>query len=96
MITLTPGAARQIRLSAATEEGDPVTLRVAARPAPDGSIEFGMGFDEPRSGDVQLDVEGITLLVAAPSRDLVAETVIDYVEVEPGEFRFVFARAEGA
>ncbi len=94
MITLTPAAARQMRLAAGAAEGAPVTLRVAARPAADGTIEFGMGFDEPRSGDAELEVEGVTLLVAPPSRDLLAETVIDYLEVEPGDFRFVFARAE--
>jgi iron-sulfur cluster assembly protein len=94
MITLTPGAARQIRLSAGAAQDAPVTLRVAARSGADGSIEFGMGFDEPRDGDVELALEGITVLVAKPSRDLLARTVIDYLEVEPGEFRFVFARAE--
>lgn len=94
MIVVTPGAARQIRLSAGVPGDAPVTLRVAARPSATGGIEFGMGFDEARSGDVELEVEGITLLVAPPSRDLLDEAVLDYLEVEPGEFRFVFARAE--
>jgi iron-sulfur cluster assembly protein len=94
VIRLTPAAARQIRQAAGVGEGDAVSLRIAARQGADGAIEFGMGFDEPRNGDLELDVEGITLLVAKPSQELVADTVVDFLEVAPGDSRFVFARAE--
>jgi iron-sulfur cluster assembly protein len=96
VITLTPAAARQIRQSAGVGEDDAVSLRIAARAGADGGIEFGLGFDEHRTGDSEVVTEGITLLVAAPSREMVADKIIDYLEVEPGDFRFVFARAEGA
>ena len=90
MITITPGAAEQIRRAAA-EAGEGSILRVAARRVEDGSIDYGMGFDEWRSGDLRILCEGIALVVALPSRELVGGMTIDYVEIAPGEFRFIFA-----
>lgn len=100
MIELTPAAARQIELAArhhgedrdhddAAPENE-LALRVAAWPAPDGSVEYGMGFDEEREGDLALCVEGVDLLIGAPSRVFLVGTVLDYVEYEPGDFRFIF------
>jgi iron-sulfur cluster assembly protein len=94
MIRLTPAAARQIRQAAGAGDGDAVSLRIAAKAGADGALEFGMGFDEPRSGDLEIAAEGITLLVAKPSQELVTDTVVDFLEVAPGDFRFVFAHAE--
>ena len=94
MITLTPAAAWQIRRAAEVSFGDPVHLRLAAKVAADGEVEFGMGFDEPRTGDLEVTTEGITLLVAKPSQELMKDVLIDFREVEPGDARFVFARAE--
>jgi iron-sulfur cluster assembly protein len=51
-----------------------------------------MGFDEPRAGDAQVACEGVVLLVAPASRELLEDVILDYLEVEPGEYRFVFAR----
>ena len=93
MITLTPAAAWQIRRAAEVSFGDPVHLRIAAKVGEEG-VEFGMGFDEPRTGDLEVTVEGITLLIAKPSQDLMKDVLIDFREVEPGDSRFVFAKAE--
>ena len=93
MITLTPAAAWQIRRAAEVSFGDPVHLRVAAKVSEEG-VEFGMGFDEPRTGDLEVTVEGITLLIAKPSQALMKDELIDFREVEPGDSRFVFAKAE--
>jgi iron-sulfur cluster assembly protein len=92
MISLTPAAAQRIREQGAGVGEEPVHLRVAARVDERGEIEFGMGFDEPRAGDAQVTCEGVVLLVAAASRELLDEVILDYLEVEPGECRFVFAR----
>lgn len=91
MVSLTPRAAAQV-LAQAT--GEPAFLRIAAREDAGGGIAFGLGFDEPRSGDAQVESEGVTLLVAAASRELLDGVVVDWAEVEPGAFRFVFARAD--
>lgn len=90
MITITPGAAEQIRRAAADADAGAV-LRVAARRVADGSIDFGMGFDEWRDGDIRVLCEGVAVVVAAPSRELVKGITIDFVEIAPGEHRFIFA-----
>jgi len=92
MISLTPAAADRIREEGAGDGQEPVHLRVAARVDERGTVEYGMGFDEPRAGDAQVPGEGVVLLVAAASRDLLEDVMLDYLEVEPGQFRFVFAR----
>ena len=89
-ITVTAGAAEQIRTAAAQGEAEDMALRIAARRSDDGSVEFGMGFDRLRDKDLEVLSEGVTLLVAPPSVELVDGVTLDFVEVEPGEFRFVF------
>ena len=95
MITLTPVAAEQIR-RAAHAAGEGLHLRVAARLAEDGSVDYGMGFDDWRTGDLRILCEGVALVVATPSRGLVKGITIDYVEIAPGDFRFIFAAASAA
>lgn len=91
MMTLTPTAAQRLHAafedSAAADDG--LALRLAARVGADGALEFGMGFDERREGDFAFDDKGVHMLVGAPSRELLDGTVLDFVEVEPGDHRFV-------
>jgi iron-sulfur cluster assembly protein len=96
MITITQAAAERIRQSAAESGVETPILRVAARLADDGSVEFGMGFDQSRPGDTTAEVEGVYLVVAPPSRELLEGVVLDFVEIGPGELRFVFAQPGGA
>jgi iron-sulfur cluster assembly protein len=93
MITITQAAAERIRQSATESGVEPPVLRVAAQLAADGTVDFGMGFDQSRPGDTILEVAGIHVVVAERSRELVEGTRIDFVELEPGDFRFIFARA---
>lgn len=95
MFTLTSEAAAQIRAAAAGSGADEA-LRVAARHDTDGSIVYGMGFDQLREGDMPLEVEGIRLLIAPPSQALLQATRLDFVELEPGRFGFIFITAETA
>lgn len=97
MIEITQAAARQILTAPRQRAGDggeggadELALRIAAWPVPDGSVEYGMGFDEEREGDLALCVEGVDLLIGAPSRVFLIGTVLDYVEYAPGDFRFIF------
>lgn len=93
MIEIKPAAAEQIR-AALRDSGEGLALRVAARRRPDGDTEYGMGLDERREQDEEVVTDsGITLLVSPPSLEAIAGTVIDYVEIEPGDLRFVFYRA---
>ena len=91
MFSLTPGALQEIHAAAERSDAAGMALRVAARKLDDGSIEYGMGFDDERVDDQSVDFEGLTVLVGASSRSLLERTVLDYAEVEPGHFAFVFA-----
>ena len=90
MFTVTPSAALELMAAAERSDAIGMALRVAARQTPDGSIEYGMGFDEQRVEDQPADFGGLTVLLGPPSQALLAETVLDYVEVEPGQHSFVF------
>ena len=55
-----------------------------------------MGFDNPRKGDLTLASEGIALVVAEEHRALLAGMTLDFVEYEPGDFRFIFINPNDA
>jgi iron-sulfur cluster assembly protein len=93
MITLTAAAVRQILAAARPSGAEELALRVAARRAPDGSLEYGMGFDEPREGDLAIEQEGIRLLIGVPSQPLLEGTTLDFIELEPGQSHFIFVPA---
>lgn len=90
MIQITPAAAEQI-LRAATMQtaGDRICLRIAAK-IEAGEIVYGMGFDEEREHDSVIESAGVTLLVAPLSQQILAGTTLDFIELRPGEFQFIF------
>lgn len=99
MFNVTPTAAQEILAAAARSDAAGMALRIAARQTADGSIEFGMGFDEEREDDVPAHFDALKVLIGSPSKPLLDDTVLDFVEVEPGQFDFVFLPAaafEGA
>jgi len=85
MITVTPPAAAQILQSAGG-----AGLRLAARLDDKGVIEYGMGFDDPAEGDTRVIAGEITLLISSGSIELLTGATLDYVEINPGELRFIF------
>jgi len=91
MFSLTAAAAEQIRHAAANQSEDSATaaLRVAAK-IEDGEIVYGMGFDEQREQDEVIESGGVRLLIAPPSRELLNDTTLDFVELHAGEFQFIF------
>jgi iron-sulfur cluster assembly protein len=93
MFNVTTAAAREILAAAERSGAEGMALRVAARNRPDGRIEYGMGFDDEREDDEPARFDTLMILVGAPSRALLSGTVLDFVEVEPGRFDFVFAPA---
>jgi iron-sulfur cluster assembly protein len=94
MISISPTAAERIRMAARESGADTPVLRVAVRRLDDGTLDYGMGFDQSRPGDVSLEIDGIVVVVARQSQDLVAGTHIDFVEIEPGDFRFIFSMTD--
>lgn len=90
MFTLTPAAAEQILHAAEAQPDDPAPcLRVAAK-IEDSEIVYGMGFDDERENDLVLEVSGVTLLISPRSQELLAGASLDFVELRPGEFQFIF------
>ena len=91
MITITPAAAEQIRRSATQGGMEGLAMRIAAKRNPDGSIHYGMGFDDSEhEGDLHIDSEGIDVVISETSKILLDGTTVDYVEIEPDTFQFIF------
>ena len=85
MITVTPQAAAQILQSAGG-----AALRLAARLDDKGVIEYGMGFDDKAPDDLEVASNGVKVLVSSGSVELLSGATLDYVEINPGEWRFIF------
>ncbi len=90
MITITPQAAEQIRKSAQQSDLKEVYLRLAARLDAKGVIEYGMGFDDRAEGDTQFESNDVRVLIAPGCVELLTGATLDYVEINPGEQRFIF------
>lgn len=95
MFQITVAAAAQIRSAAEVQDDEP-TLRVAAKIEDDGALVYGMGFDEERENDTVIECEGVTLLISPRSLEFLDEATLDFVELHPGEFQFVFLNPKEA
>lgn len=96
MIALTPEAAAQIQNSANESQAGDMSLRLAVNKNPDGTLQYGMGFDETKEEDVLYTSEGITLIFAPQYAELLQGTTIDFVELEPGSYNFIFLNPNDA
>ena len=97
MITITPAAAKQISVSARQGNIDGLSMRIAASRNQDGSMHYGMGFDDKQlEGDLHISSEGIDVVISETSKILLEGTTLDYVELEPGEFQFIFMNPNDA
>jgi iron-sulfur cluster assembly protein len=91
MITITPAAAEQIRHSASEGKMEGWSMRVAAKRNPDGSMHYGMGFDDKDlDGDTHIDADSIDVVIGESSLALLEGTTLDYVELEPDNWQFIF------
>ncbi|MDH5613287.1 MAG: iron-sulfur cluster assembly accessory protein [Gammaproteobacteria bacterium] len=90
MIKITPQAAKQIQISAQQGKAENLPLRIAATKNDDGSFHYGIGFDENKEGDITVTSEGVNIIVSPLSSDLLKDTTLDFVELEPGKNQFIF------
>ena len=93
MFALTPTAAEQIARAAdeQPDAGPQPMLRVAAKiDENDGELVYGMGFDDERENNLMLDADSIPILISPHSQPLLENTTLDFAEVAPGEFQFIF------
>lgn len=90
MIKITDAAAAQIKVASNNPDTFDMVLRVAAYQEDDGSVNYGMGFDQEREADEQLICNGVQVLIAASSTPYLQGVTLDFVEMSPGDMRFIF------
>ena len=90
MIKISNSAAEQIRNQCAEAANDKLALRLAAKPDGKGGISYAMGFDTPMGDDTRIQQDGFELVISPESEELLIGTTLDYVEFNPGDFRFIF------
>jgi iron-sulfur cluster assembly protein len=96
MFKVTTAAAEQIR-SAAKQGGTyGLALRLAASHKADGSIDYRIGFDDATDEDIRLSSEGVDIVMAPEYVPLLDEATMDFVEIEPGQFHFIFLNPKDA
>ena len=90
MIRLTESAIAQVRKAAAEGHSEGLGLRLAAKPDGKGNIDYAMGFDQASQEDLRIDCDGIEVLVSPLSEEVLDGVVLDFVEITPGETKFIF------
>lgn len=90
MFTVTAVAAEQVHQAARQGGTEGLALRLAAQKNPDGSIDYRMGFDDAAEDDICLTCEGVKVVMAPEYVPLLDEATMDFVEIEPGKFHFIF------
>ena len=55
-----------------------------------------MGFDDATDEDIRTSSEGIDIVMAPEYVPLLAETTMDFVEIEPGQSQFIFLNPKDA
>ncbi len=90
MITITEQAGEQIRKAAEQTGATNLFLRLAAKVEDGGKFEYGMGFDERKDNDTLWQSGSVSVLVSPACKELLEGATLDYVELNPGDFRFIF------
>ncbi len=91
MLRITEAAAHQILDQQKQTNDEGLVLRIAAKTNQDGSFEYGIGFDEPKEDDVKSTQYTVTTVMDPQSAELLDDATMDFVEIEPGQFHFVFS-----
>jgi iron-sulfur cluster assembly protein len=96
IISITPFAAAQIRLSADQGGLHRLPLRIVPTRNEDGSIDYRMGFDERSVEDLLIRVGDVSLVISPADKPLLAGAELDFVEINPGESQFIFKNPNDA
>ena len=79
-MTLSPAAAARVAAIAA-KQGKPAVLRLSVEGGGCSGFQYKFGLaDAPEADDLAVETDGVTLVVDPVSLDLVAGSVVDYVE----------------
>ena len=90
MITVSPEAVAQIKVSAEQGKAEGLALRLAIHQKEDNSFHYVMGFDESTmDDDLVVDTDGVKVVIDSESQKLAAGLKLDYIDLE-GNKEFVF------
>jgi len=90
MLKITDAALEQIKKSMAKDNAG-LSLRIAAAKDKDDAIQYGMGFDDNKTDDdAVIELDGLEVIVAPDSRDLLIGATIDYVALDGDNMHFIF------
>ncbi len=88
LIALTPVAAAKVRELLAEEGDETLVLRVAIQGGGCSGFQYGLGFDNVADGDVQLELEGVPVVVDPFSAPYLRGTTIDFLNsIEESGFK---------
>jgi len=90
IISFSPAAIAQIKINIQDNEHGTMALRIAAAMSADETINYGMGFDEPKEDDVQFTDDGVNFLLSPDCLELLNGAHVDYVEIENDQYHFIF------
>jgi iron-sulfur cluster assembly protein len=91
LLEVTAKAAQQVRYQAKQNRMEGMPLRIAAKRNPDGTLHYGMGFDDTgRDDDTAFQSAGIDVVISPMSLDLLNDAVLDYVQMDDGKYEFIF------
>ncbi|MGE5152894.1 MAG: iron-sulfur cluster assembly accessory protein [Bdellovibrio bacteriovorus] len=96
MFKLTTAAAAQVLVAAKEGGAEGMSLRLAAQRRPDGAIDYRMGFDEATEDDIRMSCEGIDVVMTPEQVPLLDQATMDYVEMEAGQYHFIFLNPKDA
>ena len=96
MFKVTPAAAEQVHQAAIQGGTEGLALRLAANQKPDGSIDYRMGFDDATEDDIRVNCDGVDVVMSPEDVPLLNEATMDFVEMEPGQFHFIFLNPKDA
>ena len=96
MFKITDAAAEQVRSAARQGGTEGMSLRIAAHQKSDGAIDYLMGFDEVNEEDIRTVTQGVEVVMTPEYVPLLDEAVMDYVELEKGDFKFIFSNPKDA
>ena len=89
-LTFSPSALEQIKKSAQEPANENLGLRIAARMTADESVDYGLGFDDTKDDDITFECDGVKILISPDSEELLHGAQVDFVEIEEGQFHFIF------
>ncbi len=78
VVSLTPGAAEEGKSILARPENAGKTLRIYVEQGGCSGMQYGMGFDEKRDGDLAAQEHGVEVLVDPVSAQYLRGTVVDF------------------